>query len=170
MDKQTKINLIEAVKNPPPERLAKIEYRSHLLQSFGIAFVCILLIMKGFWYIIFAFMFGIGISYSQGMSAFQKYKTIMSLRDPENLEDYDRDVSPSRRRGKIITSVMGKWAGWGSIVASVVTTVLIVNPTLSRWILMLLYPILFVTFYILYYFFVCYWIANPKYKKRINKK
>ena len=161
--------LKQALKNPPPERLAKVEYRSHLYQAFGIAFVCSILIYKGYWYIIFAFMFGIGISYSQGMSAYQRYKTIMSLTQPEKMEDYEKDISPSRRRTKIMKSVMGKWGGFISIVGSVILTVLMINPNYSRWLLMLFYPITILFTYILLYFFVCYWISYPIYKRRIGK-
>ena len=75
--------LIQAIKNPPPERLASIEYKSHFLQGIGITVVCIFLIAKGFWYIIFAFVFGVGISYSQGITAYKKYQMIMSLQHPE---------------------------------------------------------------------------------------
>ena len=72
----------QAIKSPPPERLAKIEYQSHFFQMIGISFVCIILLFKGFWYIIFAFIFGLGISYSQGMSAFIKHRNIMALIKP----------------------------------------------------------------------------------------
>ena len=68
-----------AIKNPQPERLAKVEYQSHFFQMIGITVVCIALIIKGFWWIIFAFIFGLGISYSQGMSAMIKYRNIMAL-------------------------------------------------------------------------------------------
>ena len=94
--------LKQAIKNPPPERLAKIEYRSHMYQAFGISFVCVMLIFKGFWYIIFAFIFGVGISYSQGMGAYQRYKVIMEIKGEENMEDFEDDISPTRRRSKII--------------------------------------------------------------------
>ena len=169
MNPTKKERLINAIKNPPPERLAQIEYRSHLLQAFGIAVVCIFLIMKGFWYIIFAFIFGIGISYSQGMSALMKYRNILALKQPETLKDYESDISPTRRRSKIISSVMGKWAGWVSVIISVVTTVLIIDPSLSRWILSILYPIIIIALYIFYYYFVLYWITYPIYKRRLKK-
>ena len=162
--------LKHAMKNPPPERLAKIEYKSHMYQAFGISFVCIILIAKGMWYIIFAFVFGLGISYSQGMTAFQKYNMIMSMIKPEAIEDYEKDISFTRRRSKIIESVMGKKASWVSIIAAVVATVLVVDPTMSRWILMLVYPLCIAFIYIISYFFIAYWMSYLVYKKRIKSE
>jgi len=155
------------MKNTPPERLAKIEYKSHLYQAFGISFVCILLISKGLWYIIFAFIFGLGISYSQGITAYQKYRMIMSLKSPERIEDYEKDISPTRRRNKIIKSIFPP-ANWFSIISSVIITLLIIDPHYSRWLLMILYPITIGVFYIFFYFFVFYWICYPFYRRRIK--
>ena len=58
-------DLKHAVANPPAARLAKTEYISHFLSLFGILAVCIFLIFKGFWYIIFALIFGVGVSRSE---------------------------------------------------------------------------------------------------------
>jgi len=119
--------LINAIKNPPPERLASIEYRSHLLQGIGIMFVCILLIAKGFWYIIFAFIFGVGISYSQGITAFKKYEMIMSLKHPELAKEFENEKSPTRRRSKIINYVMGSSGKWMSVTLSVIIPFFIIQ-------------------------------------------
>lgn len=155
----------EAVKSPPPERLASIEYKSHLLQAIGIAFVCGLLIYKGYWYIIFAFIFGIGISYSQGMTAYAKYKMIMSLKAPEDPRYFESDISFTRRRGKIIKYVFGESMKFWIIVASVFFTFGIIPMTLSRWQLMFFYPVtIAISFFFLYYYF-SYWFANPIYKR-----
>jgi len=168
--KQTKFQKFkQAIKNPPPERLAAIEYRSHFLQMIGITAVCIMLIVKGLWYIIFAFIFGVGISYSQGMSAYIKYKNIIALVNPEKIEDFEKDISPTRRRNKIIKSVLGLGAGWVSIIFAVALTILIIPPTISRWLLMMAYPLTITLLYVFFYFFIAYWIAYPVYKKRINK-
>jgi len=167
--KQKFKKLKEAIKNPPPERLAKIEYRSHFMQLLGISAVCILLINKGLWYIIFAFIFGIGVSYSQGMTAFKKYEIISSYKSPESLEDYEKDISPSRRRSKIVESVMGRWAKWISIIVSVVVAVLVIDSSLSRWLLMVFYPITLSVLFIFIYFFILYWITYPIYRRRIKK-
>lgn len=156
----------EAMRNPPAERLAKIEYRSHLYQALGIMFASIVLISKGLWYVIFAFIFGVGISYSQGIKAYQKYKTIMKFKEPEKMEDYEKDISPTRRKSKIIKSVM-PYASWIVIILSVIFPVFIIDPTLSRWILMVIYPLTIILTYIILYFFIAYWIAYPIYKRRI---
>lgn len=161
--------LIEAIKNPPPERLAKIEYQSHFLQGIGISAVCIALIYKGLWYIIFAFIFGVGISYSQGMTAYMKYKAIKSFRPQEKAEDFEKDISTTRRRSKIVNSVFGGWAGKITMVVSVIGTILLINPNISRWWLMVLYPITIIAVYVIVYFFIMYWIAYPIYKKRCKE-
>lgn len=163
-------DLKEAVKNPPPERLAAIEYRSHFLQMLGITIVCIVLIAKGFWYIIFAFVFGVGISYSQGMSAYAKYKMINSLISKPNPLNYDSDISPTRRRSKIIQHVFGKKARWISIFISVLVPLFIINPITSRWYFSIAYLLTLIAVYILVYFFVFFWIAYPFYKKEIEIK
>lgn len=160
--------LKEAIKNPPPERLAKTEYRSHLFQAFGITFVCIILVMKGFWYIIFAFIFGVGISYSQGMTAYQKYRAIISYKEPEKREDYEKDISPSRRRSKIIQDVI-PFSTFLSSLLAVVISLCLIDPTMPRWILMLVYPMAFAIFFTFIYFFLLYWISYPIYKRRIKK-
>lgn len=166
MNKLNKLK--QAIKNPPPERLAAVEYKSHFMQMLGISAVCIILIAKGLWYIIFAFIFGLGISYSQGMTAYQKYKAIMSLRHPERIEDFERDISFTRRRSKIVQSVIGKWGNFVSIIIAVAGAVLIIDPFSSRWLLMLLYPITIAVGYFFVHFFILYWICYPIYKKKLR--
>lgn len=157
------------MQNPPPERLAKIEYRSHLYQGFGIIFVSIMLIMKGFWYIVFALIFGVGVSYSAGMTAYMKYKAIMSIKQPEKMRDFEKDISFTRRRTKIMDSVIpnSKWVG---IIVSVFATIMIIDPELARWQLMLLYPLTLLLIYVAFYFNILYWICYPFYKRRIEMK
>ncbi len=158
----------EAVKRPPPERLAKVEYKSHFFQMIGITIVCIILIIKGFWYIIFAFVFGLGISYSQGMSAFIKYNNIMALIRPERVKDYDNDISPTRRRAKIVDHVLGSKAKWIAIIISVIASFVILGNQYSRVTSSLLYPIVSILFYIGLYFFLFYWVAYPLYKEEVE--
>jgi len=158
----------QAIKNPPPERLAKIEYKSHLYQAFGIAFVCTLLIWKGFWYVIFAFIFGIGISYSQGMAAHQRYQTIMQFKTPEKMEDFQNDISPTRRRSKIITSVMRSYPKFISIALAVVGSYYLIGINHSRLILSFLYPLSILGIFVLSYFYMFYWLAYPIYKNRLK--
>lgn len=157
-----------AIKNPAPERLAKVEYKSHFFQMIGITIVCIILIVKGFWWIIFAFIFGLGISYSQGMSAMIKYRNIMALIKPEHFSEYDHDISPTRRRDKIVTYVFGKSAKWVALIMGVILSFVILGTQYSRITLSLLYPIVSIIFYLMLYFFVFYWIAYPAYKKEVK--
>lgn len=160
----------EAVKNPRPDRLAQIEYRSHFMQMLGVSTVCLILILKGLWYIIFAFVFSLGISYSQGMSSYMKYKNIVAIMGKEPIEDYEKDVSPTRKRSKIINHVFGSSAKWASIIVSVLLSFVIIGVERSRLILSLSYPILTTIFFVLFYFFLFYWVANLEYKKEINLK
>lgn len=158
----------KAIKSPPPERLAKIEYQSHFFQMLGISIVCIMLIFKGFWYIIFAFVFGLGISYSQGMNAYIKYNNIMALLHPEQARDYQKDISPTRRRSKIINHIFGNSAKWMSILGAVLLSFVILGLDSSRLVLSLVYPLLIMLFYAGFYFFVLYWIAYPIYKRDVK--
>lgn len=160
----------KAIKNPPPERLAKVEYESHFFQMLGIAIVCVILIAKGFWFVIFAFVFGLGISYSQGMSAYIKYKNIMALIRPEAVEDYEKDKSPTRRRGKIVNHVFGESSKWLSIFVSVILTYIILGTDYSRLIISLIYPITILISYVLIYYFMMYEVAYYQYKQGITIK
>ncbi len=159
-----------AIKSPPPERLAKIEYQSHFFQMMGISIVCIMLVMKGYWYIILAFVFGLGISYSQGMSAYIKYNNIMQLINPEAVKDYDSDVSPTRRRSKIVNHVFGSSAKWGSIAVAIIFPLFFIQFAESRVMFSLAYIMMMIVLFVLTYFFFFYWIAYPVYKKEVMVK
>jgi len=156
----------EAIKNPPPERIAKTEYQSHFLNILGVLIVCAILIYKGYWYIIFALIFSIGISYSQGISAYQRYLTIMSFKSEEDIE---KDISPSRKRSRIIESVFGKKMWWISIFISLCLTYFIVG--VSTWYHKMAFVLVVLFLQFLTYFFIIYWIAYPFYRRdsSINK-
>ena len=159
-----------AISNPPPERLAKIEYQSHLLQAIGIIFVCGMLIYKGFWYIIFAMIFGVGVSYSQGITAYKKYVMIKSLTQEEDPRDYEKDISFTRRRHKIINYVIGKWGQIICSILAVLFTIYSINPYWNRYILMVAYPLSILVVYLSLYLFICYWMCYPIYKTSIKLK
>jgi len=160
----------QAMKSPPPERLAKVEYQSHFFQMLGISFVCVILIAKGLWYVIFAFIFGLGISYSQGMSAYIKYNNIMALINPEHPKEYYKDPSPTRRRGKIITHVYGESSKWFSIFVSIILSLVILGTDYSRLIISLIYPITIIINYIVIYYFMIYQVAYYQYKGEMKIK
>ncbi len=161
--------LKKALASPPPERLAEIEYKSHFLQMVGIFAVCVMLIIKGFWYIIFALIFGVGVSYSQGITAYQKYKMIKSLYPVEKPEDYKKDISPSRKRSKIINFTIGGSAKWISIVFAVGLSFIIIGMEVNRWLMMIFYPVFILVIYIIFYYFVVYWAANIFYKEYLKE-
>ncbi len=161
----------EAIANTPPDRLAKIEYQSHFLQMLGISIVCIMLIVKGLWYIIFAFIFGISISYTQGITAYKKYQNIKAMLGEEDPLGFETDISPTRRRSKIITYVFGNSPTWqSSILAVAIPSVILIPLDISRWLMVLAYLVAIPTVYVLVYFFLFYWVAYPMYKKEMKLK
>jgi len=130
----------------------------------GITFVTIMLIIKGLWYIIFAFVFALGINYSQGISAYKKYKNIKAFMPEEKPKDYKKDISPSRRRSKVIEYEFGKTPKWAAIISSVGAVLVLEFTYDTTWLFRsLAYP-LFITFmFWLIYFVLFYRIANKFY-------
>ena len=159
-----------AIRNQPPQRLAKIEYQSHMLQMMGITVVCAFLIAKGYWYIIFAFVFGLGISYSQGMTAYAKYRNIMGIIQPEKAKDYLKDKSPSRKKSKIIKYSLGSWPRWLSVILSVVIAFFITNPTWSRFWMIIAYLMIIGVVYTILYFYIFYYISLPIYRRKLKNE
>ncbi len=150
--------LKQAIRNPPPERLAKVEYQSHFMQILGVSFVCGMLIYKGLWYIIFAFIFSLGISYSQGMGAYQKYKAIMQIKGMDY--DIENDKSPTRRRDYVIKNSFGSFGKvmyWFSIALSVLILSLFVG--IETWVKKLAFVIFILPTHIIIYYFVIYYLA-----------
>lgn len=152
--------LKQKMKSPPPERLAKIEYTGHFLNIIGIIFTGILLIKsKTYWYIIFAFIFGILVSYSQGMTAYQRYKSISSLTSDKQLP-IEQEISFTRKRSRIIEENIGQKAKWLASLIAVVLSASLIDPTSSRWYINLLFVLLLPVTFIITYFFGIYYIAN----------
>ncbi len=89
------------VTSPPPELLAKTEVQGHFLGILGIIFTAVLLIKNGLWYVIFAFIFSILVSWSQGMSALARYRVFMSFKPEETYEYILDDKSFTRRRQRV---------------------------------------------------------------------
>ena len=159
--------LKEAVKNPPPDRLAKIEYQSHFLQMGGITIVSIILLAKGLWYIIFSFIFALGINYSQGMGALRKYQNIKSLMPVEKPKDYVKDISFTRKRGKIIEYIYGSKARWVSLIFSIIITWGIIGDNFHWLLRSVLFFFLAILVHLVLYYLIIYKIAFPLYKKRV---
>ncbi len=160
--------LKEAMKNPPADRLAKIEYQSNFLQAAGILVVCTALIIKGLWYIIFALIFGVGINYSQGMNAYRKYHNIKEFMPKEEPKDYVNDISPSRRRDKIIMHVFGSKIKWMSSIIAVLLTYVFLG-TDNHWLFhTIAYPVVLIINFVIIYFFIAYWIALYYYNKEMK--
>lgn len=143
------------IRNTPPERLAKVEYRSHFLQILGTIAVCSILVYKGYWYIIFAFIFSLGVSYSQGVSSYQKYNAIMEIRG--NHYDPIKDKSPTRKRDYLIKKTFGSLFWFIVVLFSFFLTYLIVPTT--RWYMKVSFAMVFLLIYLLLYFFLLYWVA-----------
>lgn len=156
--------LKQAIKNTPPERLAQIEYRSHFMQILGVMAVCTILIWKGLWYIIFAFVFSLGVSYSQGVGAYQKYLAIKEIVGGKY--NPNKDKSPSRRRDYIIRQVFGGWISWVTIILSVVG-VYFWFP-MDAWYTKFAAVMAIFFIYIIIYYFIIYWFANSIYCKEVK--
>ncbi len=163
-------NRIEEIKkivtNPPPERLAKVEYQSHFLQILGTLTVCGFLFYKGYWYIIFAFIFSVGVSYSQGVTAYRKYKAILEIVGEKY--DPELDKSPTRKMDYIIKQIFGFWAKLISLALS--GTILYYIIGIESWAARIVFPFLLVFFYLMIYFIVFFRVANFFYKKTERRK
>ncbi len=150
------MSLLQAIKNSPPERLARIEYQSHIFSIIGNLIVCIILITKGYWYIIFAFVFSLGISYSQAVQSYQKYFMIKSFIK----DSYDpiKDVSFTRKRDYYIKKTFGYSARIISLLLSFSINYYVVG--IGRWYWNIILIISFLTVYMIIYFFPFYWITK----------
>lgn len=148
--------LKEAMKQTPPDRLAKIEYQSHFMQMIGVSAVCSILIFKGFWWIIFAFIFSLGVSFSQFISAYQKYHAIKDIIG--DTYNYKKDKSFTRKRSYIINKNIG-WTAkvFSGFFAAIFCLYLI---PYSTWYFKILFMFSFIVFYLLLYFFPFYWLAG----------
>lgn len=155
----------EAITNPPVGRLEKIEYQSHFMQILGVMVVCAILIWKGFWYIIFAFIFSIGVSYSQGINAYRRYRIINQHKEPYNPM---LDKSPTRRRNFVIKKIFGKYVWIIAAVISIVLTYLLIP--FDKWYMKISFAIIILFNYLIIYFFIFYFIAKPFYDRRIKKE
>ena len=155
----------QAISNPPPGRLERIEYQSHFMQILGVMAVCAILIWKGLWYIIFAFVFSIGVSYSQGTAAYRRYRIITQHGEPYNLK---LDKSPTRRRDHVIKQVLGKhsWI-FAATISSVITFLFI---PFDKWYMKVSFTILILFNYLIIYFLLFYFIAKPIYDRRKKNK
>ena len=155
----------QAITNPPAGRLEKIEYQSHFMQILGVMAVCSILIWKGFWYIIFAFVFSIGVSYSQGVAAYRRYRIISQYKEPYSIK---LDKSPTRRRDHVIKQVLGKYS-WiiAAVISMLITWVFI---PFDKWYMKVSFTMVILCNYLVIYFIFFYLIAKPFYDKRIKKK
>lgn len=163
----------QAIANPPPERLAKIEYQSHFMGIIGTLVVSIILILKGYWYVIFAFIFSIGVSYSQGISALMRYKMISSLVTPNLITDIENEKSYTRKRSMIINYIFGKHTGKLLIFIILLASVFIVHPqdfgiSIIGILKTFIYIIVVIIIYIILYIFGLYYIAKYFYDKKVK--
>lgn len=152
----------DRIKNPPADRLAKVEYQSHFLNMIGTTAVCIILLFKGFWYIIFALIFSLGVSYSQGMTAYKKYQMIATMKGETPIE---KEISPSRKKDRIIKETIGNKALWISAVFAGLIPALII-PSINKIIYSLSYAFLAIAIFTVIYYFPIYWIANYIYRRK----
>lgn len=161
----------QAIQNPPAERIAKIEYKSHFFNIVGVLFVSIILITKGYWYITFAFIFSVGVSYSQGISAYQKYLIIKKI-NAENPQDVEIDKSPTRRRRKLIEEQLGSWINYLTIFIGIIISYFILNPINTPWYAKVSFTLLIIFIYLIIYYFPVYWLAQIRknLQRRLNER
>lgn len=159
----------EAIRNPPPERLAKIEYQSHALGILGNLFVCIALIYNGYWYIIFAFIFSVGVSYSQMVQAKQKYNLFMQFKQSNDaINDIIIEKSPTRKKDKMIRLIIGKHTGKALMLSLSLITFYLVYYFSIKWYLQIPMIIGLLVAYLLIYFFIIGYIAERRFKRKYN--
>lgn len=155
----------QAMLKTPPERLAKIEYQSLFMHMLGVTTVCIILIAKGFWWILFAFVFSLGVSYSQFVSARQKYNAIVSLVGIEKY-NYKKDKSPSRKRDYIVKEAFGKYM-WIAVLAPLMYLLYDTSQGYA-WYWSIPFTIITFAVYVFLYFFVLHWFALRVYRRKMN--
>jgi len=108
-----------AVKNTPPERLLKISMQGYVLQSIGLLVVCIMLLINGtWWWLVFAFIFGIWNNVSGFISTWKQYDELKKLKEELALSGV-KDTSPHRNKAEIIKSRLGVKAAWLSALISI---------------------------------------------------
>lgn len=146
--------LKEAIKRTPPDRLAKIEYQSHFMQMLGVSIVSGILIYKGFWWVIFAFIFSIFISLSQGIGAYQKYHAIRNIMPQSEKYDPKKDKSFTRKRDYYIRKTFGKYM-WILAVFSSIWFNLTYIPY-NNWWQSILFSFSIIFVYLVIYFFFFY--------------
>jgi len=164
MKEQKEISKFEqwknAIKNTPPERLLRINMQGYILQSIGLIVVCImiLLIKDSWWWLIFAFIFGLFNNYSGFVSNYQQYNQIIEYKKLANIKEEDK--SPHRNKAKLIKKRLGKKVGWITAFSSAVISYLIV-PKNWKWYFKspAILFILCISYYLIYFKFF-YWVAK----------
>ncbi len=149
--------LKKAIRNTPPERLAKIELQSLIMQMIGVTIVCGIFLYNGLWWIILAFVFSLGVSYAQAVTAYQKYCAIIDITGGSTY-NYSNDKSPSRRRAYVIKKVFGFWGSVSALIISLSFCILIIP--YDTWYYKILFTFSILIVYIIVYFFILYPIAK----------
>jgi len=159
----------EAIANPPPLRLASIEYRNHFLLIAAYIFASVILARNGFWYIVPVFIFSSMISYAAGVTAYQKYKVISQFSGKPTIKELDKDISFTRRRANIVKHIYGRKIDIISGSATFFLTLWIVKPTLPRLQFIFLFPTAWIFLYFFLYLWVFYWFAYPLFKAELKE-
>ncbi len=149
----------EAMKNTSPVKLAKIEYQSHFMQILGVAAVCGILIFRGLWWVIFAFVFSLGVSLSQGISSYQKYHAIRDIIG--DTYDVKKDKSYTRKRDYINTQVYGRSMKWMITILSILLPILFIP--YNNWYMKIVFALSILVIYVVVYFKFVYFFAKKIY-------
>jgi len=159
----------EKITNPPPVRLASIEYKAQFMQIIAFLAAIIIFTIKGVWYVSTILFFAMIVTYTQAITAYRKWVMIASLETPEAVADYQHDTSPTRRRDKIIRHVLGGSSGFwaASAVAAIVPAFFL--PFTNRIVYTISYIPSILLVFIFAYYFLMYWACLPVYNKEIRR-
>lgn len=165
-EKEKKFNkFLDAVRNPPPERLHKVNMQSNVFNAIGTIIVASVLIYKGFWWVCLAFIFSLGMSYTGYIQSRNQYKQVINLKNQikssgknkEELKDQEvidilNEKSPTRQKTMKIKFFFGRKLSWILMIISVVVWWIIINPaTKDIWWRIAMVILIIITYLILYF-------------------
>lgn len=172
---------VKQAKNPAPERIYQLNMQANIMQGIGTSAVCLILMFTGLWWIIFAFVFTLIQNYTGYVTNRSQYNIVMMAKrmqegEKDVYKEIEQEISPSRRKIKIIKKQLGRWPTFVSIILTGLWAALIYQINYLWWYenfwtkfalaLTLFFGCLFI--YIFIYFVCFYGIANKFYKKDLK--
>jgi uncharacterized membrane protein len=171
----------QALKSPSPETIYTINMQQYIMQAIGTIIVCaVLLYQKQMWWLIFAFVFsllGCYTGYVTNRIQREQVLAVRKLMNPQNeFEEIEKEISPSRKKSKIIKKIMGIWGN----LAWLITLSLVGLAAFSLWnwayqtfwtkfLFALILFIATIIIHLFVYYFAFFRIANHFYNKQLKK-